>query len=468
MISQQAAIDKANLWGKQLIDLIDRINAWLAPVPLEPNAEPTPTQMARKPILAGGWMFIILFGFFGLWAVIAPIASGAVAPGKIILSGNKKTIQHLEGGIIDEIYVHEGQAVKAGQPLVRLNETAARAQLDLLRKQYLAAITAKARLIAERNELSEIDFPKEVLRQRHIPEIEEIVESQQRLFESRRDAINSQVDILQQKKAQYGDEIDGLKAQIKADTAQINFLQEEIAAVRTLFQQGNAQKPRLLALQRAQADLHGKRGESKAMISRANQSIAEAELQIINLKNDFANKVAAESKETLDKISDLQERIKASRDIIRRIIVPAPLSGIVTDLQVHTLGGVIRPGDKLMDIVPIDELVVQAMIAPQDIDVVKEGLEAHVRLTAFKMRSVPPMDGVVVSVSPDRFEDPKTGQAYFLARIQVSQKDLDAHSTVRLSPGMPADVLIVTGERSLFAYMMAPITDAFHKSFREQ
>ncbi len=468
MITQQQAIERITGWGVKITEIIDRINAYMAPSPAEGELELSPTQMARKPILVGGWLFIILFGFFGLWAVIAPIASAAIAPGKIILSGNKKTIQHFEGGIVDEIYVREGETVKAGEALIKLNETAARARLDLYRKQLLAAQAAEARLLAERDNKDEISFPPAVMKQRHNPDMAEIIESQQRLFNSRRTSIASQAGIIEQKKAQYSNEIKGLEAQIKAATAQIGYLQEEIHAVSTLLKQGNAQKPRLLALQRAQADLQGKRGEYKSSISRAEQAIAEADLEILNLQNDFANKVAAEYKENVDKIADLQERLKASEDIMDRIIITAPLSGVVTDLQAHTIGGVIKPGDKIMDIVPIDELLVQAMVSPQDIDVVKEGLEAHVRLTAYKARAVPPLKGVVVGVSADRFENPNNGQSFFLARVQINESELQEHKNIQLTPGMPADVLIITGERTLFGYMMTPITDAFRKAFREQ
>jgi HlyD family type I secretion membrane fusion protein len=450
---------------------LDRFNCWMAPKP-DSTADldvSSPEYLVRRPILIGGWMFILIFGFLGLWSALAPLASAAIAPGKVILSGSKKTIQHLEGGVVDEIMVREGQTVLAGQPLIRLNETAARARLDLFRNQYQAALATEARLTAERDGAESITFPKALAEQDPTPAtLREILISQERLFDSRRASINGQVKVLEQKKRQFDDEIAGLEAQIRAATEQINLLDEEIAAVRKLLKQGNAQKPRLLALQRQQAELTGDRGDYRARISRAQQAIAETELQMINLRNEFANQVATEMRETVDKIADLQERLKASNDVIDRIIIEAPLSGVVTALQAHTVGGVIRPGEPIMDIVPIDELVVEAQVSPQDIDVVRPGLEARVMLSAYTTRNVPPVDGEVIHVSPDRFEDERSGMPYFAARVRLDEEALAEYENIELTPGMPAEALIVTGSRSVLSYLMTPITDSFRKAFREQ
>lgn len=453
-------------WIDRLTGSIDRINEFFAPAA---DDDPlNPVRVGRKPILFGAWMVVGVFGFLGLWSAVAPLASAAIAPGKVILSGNKKTIQHLEGGIVEEIYVREGTTIQAGKPLIRLNETAARARLDLYRKQLLSAKAAEARQVAERDGLEEIPFPPEVEAAKRDPEVAEVVLSQQRLFDSRMASIESQTGLLEQKKLQFEKEIGGLEAQIDSATQQIALLEEEIGAVKKLLASGNAQKPRLLALQRAQAELSGNRGEYEARISRAQQSIAEADLEIVNIRNEFQNKVAAEMKETVDQIADLQERMKASTDIIDRIIITAPLSGVVSDLQTHTIGGVIRPGDKIMDIVPIDELVIETMVSPQDIDVVHPGLEARVRLTAYKARNVPPLLGTVTHVSPDRFENRETGQAYYATRIQIEDKELKTHGNLELTPGMPAEALIITGQRTLLAYLMDPITSSFRNAFREQ
>ena len=453
---------------KKVTGLTDRMNEWMAPTVSQEDGL-SPNDIARRPILVGGWFFIFVFGFLGLWAAFAPLASAAIAPGKVILSGNKKTIQHLEGGVVEEILVREGQTVKKDQPLVRLNETASRARLDLFRKQYQTAKASEARLIAERDGTEEIAFPEELLKEKEASDtLKEILTSQERLFESRRATQQGKQKVLEQKKAQFKEEISGLGSQVSSATEQIKLLGEEIRAVKKLLRQGNAQKPRLLALQRQQAELKGNRGDYKARISRAEQAIGEADLQIINSNNEFANAVAAEKREVVDKLADLQERLKASTDIMDRIVITAPLSGVVTSLQVHTIGGVIQPGETVLEIVPIDELLVEAQVAPQDIDVVRAGLEARVMLSAYAARRVPPIAAKVVHVSPDRFEDKRTGMPYYSARIRVNEKDLSEHEGIELTPGMPADALIVTGERSVLSYLMTPITDSFRLAFREE
>ncbi len=471
-VQQEATIEnpakKVNSFMQCMIGWLDAVNNWMLPVQSDADMM-DPNLATRKPIIIGGWMMIFVFGFLGLWAAFAPLASAAIAPGKVILSGSKKSIQHLEGGVIEEIMVREGQTVKAGQPLFRMNETASRARLDLFDKQYQGARATEARLIAERDDKDKVEFPAALLAEKETSStLQEVLTSQERLFESRRASIQGQQKVLEQKKSQFTQEIKGLQAQITSATRQISLLGEEVGAVRTLLKQGNAQKPRLLALQRQQAELKGNRGDFRARISRAQQAMAETDLQIINIRNEFANQVATEMRENVDRLADLQERLKASNDIIDRIIIEAPLSGVITALKVHTIGGVVRPGDTLMEIVPIDELLVEARVSPQDIDVVREGLEARVMLSAYAARRVPPISGIVEQVSPDRFEDKNTGMPYYTARVRIDEEDLAQYDYIELTPGMPADTLIVTGERSVLSYLMTPITDSFRKAFREE
>ena len=455
----QHGVERLTAW-------FDRFNRWLAP---DMADGASPTAMARRPILIGAYTVLFVFGFLLLWSALAPLDSAAVAPGKIILSGNKKTIQHLEGGVVEAILIHEGDTVKAGQPLVKLNQTAALARADLFRKQYVATLAADARLRAERDNKDEIALPKQVTdAAAKDPEVAELVASQQELFTSRRNALKSQADILDQKMVQSRQDISGLNAQIASATRQISLLQSEISSVTTLLAAGNASRPRLLALQRQQAELQGNRGQYQSNISRANQEIGETQLQKTGILNDFQNKVASELKENQEKLTDLEERVASSKDVMSRIVIAAPLSGVVTDLQAHTIGGVIRPGDKIMDIVPIDQMVVEARVSPTDIDVVHAGLPARVRLTAYKTRQVPPIDGKVLYVSADRFDDPKSNQSYYLARVKIDEAALKAQPNVTLTPGMPADTLIVTGTRTLLGYLFTPITDSFRHAFREQ
>lgn len=432
----------------------------------------SPTTIGRRVIMFGMWMVFWVFGIFGLWAAIAPLNSAAIAPGFVIVESNNKTVQHQEGGIVDEIMVTEGMFVEKGQPLLRLNETAAKARLQLLRGQFYTAKATEARLLAERDNKEEIEFPPELEKQQKLPEVAEVLDAQRRLFESRRNALIGQIGILGQRIEQSKKEIDGLSAQATSAQKQVALLEDEISVVRRLLQQGNAVKPRLLGLEREAERLKGLRGEYLAQIARSQQGIGEAELAIVNQKNDFLNKVVDELSDVQVQLSDLEEKIRASADIMDRIIIAAPISGKVKDLKIHTVGGVIGPGEKLMDIVPLDERrVIEAQVSPMDIDVVREGLDSRIRLTAFKARNVSPVEGKVIGVSADREVNERTGQSFFKVRVELDAEEMAEllkEKKVELYTGMPAEVLIITGSRTMLSYMMDPIRDTFNRAFREQ
>lgn len=433
--------------------------------------EMAPENIARGPILFGLTLVTVLFGIFGLWSIVAPIDSAAVSPGKVVLDSNRKTISHLEGGIVKEILVSEGEQVKEGQVLVRMDDTAPKARMELYRGQFIAAQAAQARLIAERDGADKIEWPASLLEMRDsYPDAAANIDSQQRLFESRRDTINGRVDVLQQQIKQHEEEIKGLEKQIASGDKQLDLLKEEIHDVAYLFKSGNAPKSRLLALERGQAQIQGENGERLSMISRAKQSINEAQIQIYNQKTEFLNQVMGELRDTQNKMSDLEEQLRTAEDIVHRVEVVAPIAGQITGLKVHTKGGVVAPGSPLMDIVPSDDkMIIEAKISPQDIDVVHKGLKARVRLTAYKTRRVPPVEGEVETVSGDRFEDPRTGEAYYTARIAIPDSELaNLGEHVELTPGMPTEVLIITGSRTFFGYLTSPIRDSFNRSFREQ
>lgn len=426
---------------------------------------------ARGPLVFGVWVVIILVGFFGLWAVLAPLDSAAVAHGTVVVDTNRKTIQHLEGGIIEEILVKDGQKVQAGQALMRLDDTTAKARLDLIQGQLFSARAAEARLVAERDESDAVVLSDEIRKEAKRPELAKILDSQLRLFDARRVATKGQIDVLNQQISQLDDEITGLAAQVDSSTNQLAFIEEEIAVVKKLLEKGNANKPRLLALQRQGALLAGNKGEYQARIAQARQEIGRAKLEISNIRSKFLNDVVTELKETQVNIADLEERKRAAKDVLDRTVISASEEGVVTDLQFHTIGGVISAGAKIMDIVPQDEkLTVEARISLQDIDVVHAGLRARVRLTAYKRRETPILEGVVEQVSADKLFDNITRESYYKARV-VMDEDMMRHLTnknIQLYPGMPVDVLIVTGTRTFMAYLISPITDTFVKAFREQ
>lgn len=408
--------------------------------------------------------------FFGVWGSLAPIDSAAIAPGSVILQSSRKTIQHLEGGIVDDIFVKDGDTVIVGQPLVRLDSTQAKARQQQIAGQLAAAHAAQARLLAERDGQEAITFPDNLISLKNNTEIAKIISSQESLFLTRTRALKGQVEVLEQQIAQYDKQIQGMESQIASVKEQSVLIAEEVKSVQELFDQGLSEKPRLLALKRSKADLSGREGEYLSQISKIRESITETKLQVFNIQNEYLKQTAAELEETQKNIADLEEQLRASRDVLDRTTVFAPQSGKVTGLKFHTIGGVIAPGTPIMEIVPQnDRLIIEASVSPQDIDVVHEGLEAKVMLSAYKSRFVPRLSGKVIHVSADRFTDENTGQPYYLARVEISEGVLEKLSAdVELYPGMPAETFIVTGSRTFLGYMLSPIIDSFHRAFKEE
>ena len=462
--------------GRTEVAMLRTTTHWLDTIaskllPYDATNQLAPDQRARPTILIGLMLMILLFGVIGLWAAIVPLKSGAIAPGRVMSEGNRKEIQHLEGGIIKEILVKDGDIVKAGQVLVRLDATTAKAKSEQVLGQYLAAKATESRLIAERDGKASITFPDEYLRQENAnSKVKDALDTQRRLFTTRRDALQGQISVLNQKAAQSGEEIRGLKEQVTSANTQIGLLNQEITTVQGLLASGNALRPRLLALQRQQADMMGRRGESQAQISRAMQGINESKISILNVKNDFLNKVAAELKDTQVLLSSLEEQARSTTDIARRVEVTAPTAGIITSLNIHTIGGVVGAGAVMMYLIPTeDKLIVEAHVSPQDVDAVHAGLLAQVRLTAFKSRYLHPVEGKVETISADRVDDKNTQQSYYVARIEIPQSELATlGKNIKLTSGMPADVLIVTGSRTMLSYIMRPIRESFGHAFHDQ
>lgn len=425
---------------------------------------------SSSPIRAGMWLFLIVFVFGGLWAACAPITSAAVATGKVVIDSNKKSIAHMQGGIVAEFMVKEGDVVKKGDPLVRLDDTQAKAAYDIYTSQMRTALAAEARLKAERDSADTIVFPEEIWKLGDEAEVQKVIDSESKLFDYRRRAVNGEVDVLNQRVKQFEDEIKALESQEKAAGDQLRLINEEISTVNKLMEKGQALKPRLLQLKRAAAELEGQRGQHLAMIARAGQSIGENQIAILNLTNENMSKVVDELKKTQSQIADLRERITATRDTLERILITAPDNGRVTGLEFHTVGGVIPPNSTILFIVPQEEqMTVEAYILPQDIDVVTEGLDATVRLTAYKVRTVPTIEGKVTYVSADRFDDPKSNTSYYKAYIKLDKVYMDKlASHIELKPGMPAEVHIVTGHKTPLSYLFDPLTNYFGRAWKEQ
>lgn len=423
----------------------------------------------RRPILAGFAVIALFFGGFLGWAALAPLESAAVAPGVVSVDTNRKTVQHLEGGIIRDILVRDSTQVRAGQVLIRLDDTQPRARLELLRGRHMTAIALKARLIAEREGHDHVNFPTWLANQRTETKPAEIIRAQLNIFEARRETLKGQVAIIEQRTAEYAEEIKGLKGQIAAEREQRRLIAEEIDVVRYLLEKGLVRKPRYLELRRRKAGIEGSLSRNAARIARAKQSIEEARLRISELWKSATTEVVQLLRQVQSELFDLDEQIRAAENVLDRTEIRAPNDGTIVGLRVHTPGGVITQGEPLMYIVPSgDRMVIEAQIDPNDIDVVRKGLPAQVHLTSFSRRNSMPLDGEVIWVSADRMADDRTGQYYYLARIELEQDPGDALNGASLLPGMPAEVMIVTGKRTVIDYLMSPVLRSLNRSFREE
>ena len=438
--------------------------------PAPPQQDRSLDTMIRRPVQLGLIVIVAFFVGFGGWATLAPLSSAAIAPGVLNPDGSRRTVQHLEGGIIRDILVRDGDYVEAGQMLVTLEGTSASAMVGMLRNQYFNLAALHARLVAEQRERVSIAFPDWL---REIAQtsatVAEALTQQTELFRNRREAQEGRVGTLNQRIAQLNEEIRGLQAQINSQTTQLDLIAQEIEDVSFLLERGLERRSRLLSLERAQADLEGTRAENRAAIARARQAIGEAELQIITQQRTFQDEVAGQLSQVQGELAALEERLRASQDVLTRTQITAPVSGRVVQLRFRTAGGVIQPGEPILDIVPTEEdLIIDARVSPTDIDVVHEGLEAQVHLLAFAQRNLPRISGLVRTVSADAITDQNTGQSHFTVQVEVPRDELDKlGADIELAPGMPAEVLIITGERTLLNYFLTPITDTFRRGFRE-
>jgi HlyD family type I secretion membrane fusion protein len=395
--------------------------------------------------------------------------SAAVAPGAVGVDTNRKTVQHLEGGIVARLAVRDYDVVKAGQELIRLDDTQAKAALALVKGRLVAANALAARLRAERDGAERIEFAPYLLAQRDDPEVAQTLRGQLNIFEARRRSIAGQRAILERQIAAVEEEIAGLKEQVEAQAREIKLLEEEIKDTDELYQKGLAKKSRMLALQRGLAEIQGSRAQNRATIARGGERIAEARLKISELETALINEAVKDLRDTEAQIFDLTERQRAAEDVLARTSIRAPMDGTVVGLRAHTHGGVIGPGAPILDIVPSGErLVIEARIDPNDIDVVQPGLPAQVRLTPFNARGTAPLAGRVAAVSADRLADERTGVPYYLARVDFVDDPAKALDGAALTPGMPAEVMIATGARTALDYFLRPITRSFNRAFREQ
>jgi HlyD family type I secretion membrane fusion protein len=422
------------------------------------------------PLYVGLGIIILFFCTFFGWAIFSPLESAAIAPGEVSVDTKRKTIQHLEGGIISKIMVRDGDLVTPGEVLIHLDQIQPLANLALIQGRFDAAQALEYRLRAERDQLDKVVFPPELeKRGSSDPEARDILETQESIFRSRRESIAGQRAILNQRIVQYKEEINGLTGQIEAQDEHIAISNQEIRALKNLVAKGFTGNQRMLELKRDLTEIKGERAKNISSIARVGQKIVETKLEIINLDTAQMSEVAQELQEVKAELYDLREKISAVGDVLKRTDIIAPIAGTVVGLNVHTMGGVIAPGEKLMDIVPTGEkLIIEARVNPNDIDVVKPDLPAHIRFSAFNQRTARPVEGKVVTVSADSLSDERTGEVFYSVRIELVSDLQEALKGKSLYPGMQVEVMILTGARTPLDYFFQPITQSFNRAFREQ
>ncbi|MEQ9462598.1 MAG: HlyD family type I secretion periplasmic adaptor subunit [Haliea sp.] len=408
-----------------------------------------PDSSDRRYRLLGTLVVVLTFGVFGGWAALAPLESAALAPGVVTVKDSRKTLQHLEGGIVEEILVAEGSSVQAGDPLVRLDSTQLEAERSMLRGQYVSLQALEARLLAERDNLDAVVYPGEFQGLQEDSRVDAAIASQNAVFKARREATAGEREVLEQRIDQLNSQNEGIRAVRTSNARLLESFATEIRDLRRLQEQGFTGKQRLTELEREQASLVGENAEALSRISGNDIRIGETRLQMIQLDRHRQTEIVDELETVQARLYDLGERLRALEDRLSRSIIRAPVSGVVLGLAVHTVGGVVRPGTPLMDIVPQQlQLVIDAEISPLDIDRVRTGDRARIRFSAFKSATTLVAEGTISTISADRLVRDSGGEPYFLAQVEVDPESLARMPHVRLLPGMPAEVRLSTGTRT--------------------
>ncbi len=439
-------------------------------VPLPPEMPAAGARDSIRRHLIAGVLIVLLLGVgVGGWAATVQISGALIAQGSVVVDQNVQKVQHPTGGIVGELRVRDGDRVKAGDILVRLDETVMRANLAIITKGLNELMARKARLEAERDGLEAIAFPPALLARTDDPDAVSAVRSEKRLFELRRTERTGQKAQLQQRMLQLNEEIAGIEAQQAAKSHEMTLIDRELSGVRDLYAKNLVQLTRLTQLEREAARLGGERAQLVAAAAQSKGRIAEISLQIIQIDQNLSSEVAKELRDIDGKLGEFVERKVTAEDQLRRTDIRAPQAGAVFQSAVHTVGGVISAGDPIMLIVPdADKLQVEAKVNPQDIDQLKIGQTAVLRFSAFNSRTTPEIEGNVTRVSADTSTDQRTGQSYYTIRIGLPPEKVVQLGDVRILPGMPVEAFVQTGDRTVISYLMKPLSDQFMRAFRER
>jgi HlyD family type I secretion membrane fusion protein len=438
------------------------------PVKIAPPSA-RPTHDYRRVATIGIGIIVGTFGVLGLWAAVAPLNSAVVAHGTVAVQSSRQTVQHLEGGIIAKILIHEGDHVHVGQSLFQLDPVQTQASVSISRNQLFTLLARRDRLSAERDGRSVLIFSPEIQAQSANPDVAQAMTDEQRQFLERRATINSQIAVLNTRISEYRTEMQGMATERASMEQQVGYLDDEISGLTELYRQNLVPKPRLLALQRERAQLQGQIGRSVSDRARTEKSIGETTLQMRQLQQQFNQDVSKELADVQQQSADVRQKFTVAQDQMQRMEVKAPMSGTVQNLRFFTQGAVVRPGEPMVDIAPdTGEMIVQTHISPNDIDSVHAGQKVEVRFSTFHSRTIPVISGLVKTVSQDRLVDEATHTPYYLSIVEVPPSQMPTELRGKLRAGMPADVMIPTGSRTALQYIWQPLTNALNQTMREK
>lgn len=434
-----------------------------------PMARELQTRLRKPMILGGAVIAVFVFGL-GLWASLDKLATGITAVGEVRADTMRKTLRQREIGTVKQILVAEGQQVKAGQPLLLFNDVEARAAVDVLQNQYDTMITQNARFNAEATGASTISFPAEITARVGQPAVAQLIRDQEFLFTTRRQVYESQTAVLAQRVEQQLTQVSGQQAQLDSILEQQRLTQEELDGYRKLNEQGFAPKTLVLRYERSMAELSGRKGQLQADIARIRQQMGETRLQLTQLRNERQNQSAEGLRDSQARLADVIPRLTAARQSLAATVVRAPVDGHIFNLTQFTIGGLVGAGENVMDVVPLGApLTVTAMIRPEDVDEVRVGMTTKVRLTGLNQRFNDALDGTVSVVSADRITNEKSGAAFYRIDVRIDPAELKKlKKGVQMTPGMPATVTVVGGNRSVMGYLISPITSTWEDAFREE
>jgi len=425
-------------------------------------------SLLRHSYAVGIAAVILVFGLGG-WATTTEFSGAVIAQGQLVVDSNVKKVQHPTGGVIGELRVKDGMAVKAGDILIRLDDTQTRANLAIVTKALDDFSARQAREEAERDGAAEISFPKDLLDRMDQPDVAKAVNGERTQFDIRRKAREGQRSQLRERIAQAREEIGGYDAQVDSKVKQIAWITKELEGVNQLWQQNLVPYTRVTTLEREKERLEGERGQLVASIAQSKGKIAETELQILQIEQDMRTEVGKDLADIRGRVSELVEKRVAAEDQLKRVDLRAPQDGFVHQLSVHTVGGVIQAGEQIMLIVPsLDLLTVETKIAPQDIDQVHLDQVARLRFTTFNQRTTPELNGIVKEISADVSEDQKTGTRYYTMRIGVPPEEIVRLGNQKLVPGMPVEAFVQTSPRTVMSFLTKPLSDQIHHAFREK